>query len=51
MKLPFDRTDLILLIGLFILGGGLWLYYELGVALCVVGAIVSVMAIIGAIRN
>ena len=47
---PVDRIDIILLCGLFILGAGLWLY-DPRLSLCVVGAIVSVMAIIGALRN
>lgn len=52
MKLPppVDKIDIVLLCGLFILGMGLWLY-DPRLSLCVVGAIVSVMAIIGALRN
>ncbi len=48
---PVDRIDIILLCGLFILGAGLWLLYDLGLALAVVGAIVTGMALWSALRG
>lgn len=50
MKVPIDKTDIILLVGLFILGGGLWLY-DPKLALCVVGGIVTAMALWSALKG
>jgi hypothetical protein len=51
MKFPsVDKVDLILLIGLFLLGAGLWLY-DPRIAMIVVGTIVSLLAIWSALRG
>ncbi len=51
MKLPFDKIDVTLLCGLFILGAGLWLYKGLDLALSVVGGVVTTLALFSALKG
>lgn len=44
-----DRVDLVVMLGLLLLGAGLTLWWSLGVALAIVGAMVFVIGVVAAL--
>ncbi|WP_158566503.1 hypothetical protein [Micromonospora craterilacus] len=51
MSARFDQVDVVVLAGLLLLGAGLWQWWSVGVALTVVGVLVLVVGILGAMAK
>jgi len=49
-KNPFDKIDIIMIIGLLMLGGGIYSQIP-WLAFCVIGAILSVIGLLAAIKS
>lgn len=47
----YDRVDRTCLLGLLLLGAGLWLWFSLGVALTVGGGLVLALGVLGALAQ